>query len=39
MPARSSVVRSQTIYGPVVYIVGDRLTISRPTPAHYRRHE
>ena len=39
MSSRSSSIRSQTIHGPVVMIVGDRMTISRPTPAHYRRHE
>lgn len=39
MSTRSSSVRSQTIHGPVVLLVGDRMTISRPTPAHCRRND
>lgn len=38
MSTRTSSIRSQTIHGPVVLIVGDRMTISRPTPANFRHH-
>jgi len=39
MSARSSSIRSQTVHGPVVVLVGDRMTIARPTPCHARRHD